>query len=86
MRAHDILGHVDLDRISAKLLRQLQDVIDREAKRPIDLAVLGLMYGQASAEIEIEQAKAELAKTKADTERLQAAAAKDRAKAANSSR
>lgn len=86
MRMCDILGHIDLDVISDKLLRQLQDVIDREAKRPIDLAVLGLMYGQASAEIEIEQAKAELSKTKAETGRLQAAAARDRAEAANSSR
>lgn len=68
-------------RQQAKLLRQLQDVIDREAKRPIDLAILGLMYGQVSVDIEIERAKAEVAKSKAETDRLQASAVKDQATA-----
>ena len=79
MRAHEILGYIDFDRISSDLLRQLQDVFDRELKRPVDLVALGLQYGHAAADLEVEQAKAELAKTQAETERLQAAAAKERA-------
>lgn len=77
MRAREFSAYLDLDRISADLLRQLQDVFDRELKRPLDLVALGLQYGHAAADLEVEQAKAELAKTRAETERLQAAATKD---------
>lgn len=78
MRAHEIFAYLDLDRVSNELLAQLQDVFDRELKRPIDLQAIEVQYGQASADVELQQARAELAKTSAEAEKLRAAAAKDR--------
>lgn len=84
MRAHEIdTRYVNPERITAAALRELEDALAREGPglKPDEL---GMMYGDEAEELQLQQQRLDLVKTRSDIDRLQAAAALDRAKAAHS--
>ena len=81
MRAHEIIdGYVDPEAITAETRREVANALARQGPglSPDEMAA---MYGDPAEDMRLEQQRLDLEKTRAEIDRIEAAAARDRAKA-----
>lgn len=83
MRAHEIIAdYIDPSKMPDELYREITRAIERQGPEPMTDEVRYALYGDERDDIEIEQLRLDLTRTKAEIAELLATATRDRAEAA----
>lgn len=82
MRAHEIIdNYIDKTRISREDYKYLINALERYGIETMTPEEMQLMYGDIEADLRVEQQRLDIARTRAEIEKLEAEALKDRSEA-----
>lgn len=82
MRAHEIIdNYIDKTRISREDYQYIINALERHGIETMTPEEMQLMYGDIEADLRVEQQRLDIARTRAEIEKLEAEALKDRSDA-----
>lgn len=78
MRAHQIIqSYIDPQKIQRTMYDEIVDALKRSGATPKTPEFIQTMYGDPREELEVEQLRLDLARTRAEVKNLEAEAARD---------